>query len=302
MDEKKIVPVVLCVFLTALVIASCGCTTSTQSTKLTVFAGAGLSGAFNETAAAFSANHTGVNVTFNYAGSDTLATQLTRGAYADIFASADMNHMNVVKNAGLMNNSSIIVFAESNLAIVVPTANRANITNLSDLAKPGTKLVIGEDALPVGEYAQQMLNRTADNSAYGPSFRTAVLANVVSKETMVNNIVAKVALGEADAGIVHNSEVPAAYQRMVKIIPIPGTVNVLARFPIGVLSGSHNSQLAQSFINYVTSPAGQAILQKYGFVIPPSSNATAAAKTSTTAITLPMTTSPMTTALVTAIA
>ncbi len=282
MTKKKIIPILLCALLSVLVVTTCGCTTtSTQSTKLTVYAAASLTSAFNQTAQAFEANNTGVNVTFNYAGSQILATQLQQGAPADVFASADLAHMNSVQDAGLMNNSSITIFAENYLAIIVPTSNPANITSLSDLAKSGVKLDIANSSVPVGNYSLQMLAKASNNSTYGSSFKNSVLANVVSEETNVNDVVAKVALGQADAGIVYKSDVPAAYQSKVQVIAIPHSVNVLAQYPIGVVSSSSNAQLAQSFINYVTSPDGQAILQSYGFIIPPTSqNTTTAATTS----------------------
>ena len=126
-----------------------------------------------------------------------------------------------------------------------------------------------------------MLAKASNNSTYGSGFKNSFMANVVSTETDVNAIVAKVALGQADVGIVTKADVPAAYQSKVQVIAIPQSVNVLAQYPIGVVSSSPNAQLAQSFINYVTSADGQAILQSYGFIIPPTSqNTTTAATTS----------------------
>ena len=176
-----------------------------------------------------------------------------------------------------MNNSSITIFAENYLAIIVPTSNPANITSLSDLANSGVKLDIGNNATPCGMYTLQMLAKASNNSTYGPGFKNSVLANVVSTETDVNAIVAKVALGQADVGVVTKADVPAAYQSKVQVIPIPHSVNVLAQYPIGVVSSSPNAQLAQSFINYVMSPDGQAILQSYGFIPATSQNMTTAA-------------------------
>jgi molybdate transport system substrate-binding protein len=284
MNNKKLVPVLLCALLSVLVITTCGCTTTTtQSTKLTVYAAASLTGAFNETAQAFEANNSGVAVAVNYAGSQVLATQIKQGASVDVFASADQKNMKAVQDAGLMNNSSVTIFAENKLAIIVPTANPANITSLSDLANSGVKLDICNSSVPCGNYTLQMLAKASNNSTYGSGFNTSVLANVVSQETNVNDVVAKVALGQADAGIVYKSDVPAAYQSKVQVITIPDSVNVLAKYPIGIVSTSSNAQLAQSFIDYVTSPAGQAILLKYGFIIPPpAQNATTAAGTSAT--------------------
>jgi molybdate transport system substrate-binding protein len=271
MKKDKILLGLLCATLCLAVITS-GCTTTeTQSTKLTIFAAASLTGAFNETAQAFKANNSGVDIVFNYAGSNALATQLKQGASADVFASADQKNIKTVQDAGLMNNSSVKVFALNKLAIIVPTANPANITSLNDLDNSGVKLVVANSSVPVGNYSLQMLSKASNNSSYGSGFNTSVLGNVVSEETNVNDVVVKVALGQGDAGIVYVSDVPAAYKDKVTVIKIPDSVNVIAQYPIGVLSGSQNAQMAQSWINYVTSPAGQAILLKYGFTIPATS-------------------------------
>jgi molybdate transport system substrate-binding protein len=282
MTKKKIIPILLCALLSVLVVTTCGCTTtSTQSTKLTVYAAASLTDAFNQTGQAFGANNSGVTVAFNYAGSQVLATQIKQGATADVFASADQKNMKTVQDAGLMNNSSVVVFAENKLAIIVPTANPANVTSLTDLAKPGVKLDIENSSVPAGNYSLQMLAKASNNSTYGSGFERSVLANVVSQETNVNDVVTKVALGQADAGLVYKSDVPAAYQSKVQVITIPDSVNVLAHYYIGVVSASSNAQQAQNFINFVTSPGGQAILSSYGFIIPSTAqNATTAATTS----------------------
>ncbi len=285
MNKKKLVPTLLCALLCVLAVTACGCTTTeTQNTKLTIFAAASLTGAFNETAQAFQANNSGVTIVFNYAGSNALATQIKQGANADVLASADLKNMNTVQDAGLMNNSSVKVFAQNKLALIVPKANPANITSLNDLANSGVKLVVANSSVPVGNYSLQMLSKATNNSSYGAGFNTSVLANVVSEETNVNDVVVKVALGQGDAGIVYVSDVPAAYKDKVTVVTIPDSVNVIAQYPIGVLSRSQNAQMAQRWINYVTSSGGQAILQKYGFMIPKTSqNVTATAATTTAA-------------------
>jgi molybdate transport system substrate-binding protein len=281
MNEKKIMLILLCALLSVLIVTTCGCTTSTtQSTKLTIFAAASLTGAFNKTAQAFEANNSGVSITFNYAGSQILATQIKQGASADVFASADRKNMKSVADAGLINNSSITIFANNKLSIIVPTGNPASITSLSGLAKSGVKLDICNSSVPCGNYTLQMLAKASNNTTYGSGFKNSVLANIVSQETNVNDVVAKVALGQADAGVVYKSDVPAAYQSKVLVIAIPDSVNVLASYPIGVVSSSSNAQLAQSFINYVTSPDGQAILKSYGFIVPPTTSYTISATTS----------------------
>jgi molybdate transport system substrate-binding protein len=287
MIKKSIIPVLLCALMCVLVVSMSGCTSTTSSTTLTVYAAASLDNVFNQTAAAFTANNTSVNFTFNYAGSDVLATQLIQGASADVFASANHAQMENVQNAGLMNNSSVVPFVKNQLSLIVPTANPANITSLADLAKSGVKIDIANSSVPVGNYTLQMLAKAANNTTYGSGFVSSFKANVVSEEANVNDVVVKVALGEADAGIVYKSDVPAAYQSQVKFIAIPNSVNVIAEYYIGVLSASAHSQQAQSFVNYILSTDGQAILQSYGF-IPISStsqNTTSAAATSSVAST-----------------
>jgi molybdate transport system substrate-binding protein len=296
MNNKKIIPVVLCALISVLAVTMSGCTTTTTSTKLTVYAAASLDDAFNQTATAFTANNTGVNFTFNYAGSDVLATQLIQGASADVFASADHAQMQNVQNAGLMNNSSVTTFAENKLAIIVPTANPANITSLADLAKPGIKLDIANSSVPVGNYTLQMLALASNNTTYGTGFAKSFMGNVVSEETNVNDVVVKVALGEADAGIVYKSQVPTAYLSKVEVITIPDSVNVVAQYYIGVLSASPNAQAAQNFINYVKSPDGQAILASYGFLIPATSQNTTTAAASSSAAAASLVTSQSVTA------
>ena len=270
MKSKTFVPVLLCAVVSALVI-TCGCTApmqTAQGKQLTVFAAASLTDAFTELGQNYHANHTDVNVSFNFDGSQVLQTQIENGAYADVFASADMGHMNALKNEGYMNNSTVNVFAQNRLQVIIPKDNPGNITSVSDLAKPGLKIVIGTQAVPVGNYTLQVLAKMANDTAYGPDYRNKVMSNVVSQETNVNNVVTKVTLGEADAGFVYQSDVPLKQMAQVDRIIIPDKYNVVAQYPIGVLKQSKDPVLAQDFINYVYSPAGQAILQKYGFIIP----------------------------------
>ena len=152
-------------------------------------------------------NETNISVVFNFDGSQVLRTQIENGAYADIFVSANTKQMNLMKNEGFMNNSSITVFTKTKPVIIVPKDNPAKIQNISDLAKPGIKIVIGTKDVPIGDYTLQILAKLANDSAFGPEFRKKVMANVVSNETNVNYVTSKVALGEADAGIAYKSDI-----------------------------------------------------------------------------------------------
>jgi molybdate transport system substrate-binding protein len=233
---------------------------------LTVFAAASLSGAFNETIADYEALHPNVNIVPQYAGTQVLVTQVQQGASADVFASASTSYMKTLVNGGFMANSTVANFTENKLALIVPTSNPANISSLSDLNKSGIKIVICAPSVPCGSYTLQVLNKTANNSAYGPAFKTGVIANVVSQETDVNSAVSKIALGEGDVAFVYQSDVPASMQGQVKVITLPDNVNVLAVYPIGVLAQSKNQDVAHDFENYVLSANGTAILDKYHFI------------------------------------
>ena len=164
--------------------------------ELIVFTAASLTDAFGEIGQLYT-NETNINVAFNFDGSQNLRAQIENGAYADIFASADKKQMNAVKNDGRMNNSSVVIFTKNKLSLIVPEGNPANIGNLSDLAKPGLKIIMGTKDVPVGGYALQIISKLSNDSAYGPDYKTKVLAKCISQETNVNYVMTKAALGEA---------------------------------------------------------------------------------------------------------
>ncbi len=233
---------------------------------LTVFAAASLTASFGEIAKAFEAAHPGVTVTLNFAGSQTLRAQIEQGALADVFASADHKNMDPLISANLIAGGTYEDFANNLLVVILPPSNPGNIQALQDLAKPGIKLDVADSSVPVGNYSRQALANLSKDPAYGSDFGNKVLANVVSNETDVKQVVAKVDLGEADAGIVYATDAQAAPD--LKAIAIPNGFNVIARYPIAVLSKAPNADLAAAFVAYVLSPDGQAILKKWGFVAP----------------------------------
>lgn len=237
-----------------------------QKTKLTVFAAASLKDAFNDIKAAFEPQHPGVTVSYNFDGSQILRSQIEQGASADVFASANKPQMDKLAGEGYVDQSSVMDFTNNKLALTVPKNNPGKVKSLSDLARPGVKLVVCSKDVPCGGYTLQMLDNIVKSQAYGTDFKTKVLNNVVSREPNVNDAVSKVALGEADAAFVYVSDVPREMKGRVTMMPIPDSVNVLAVYPIGVLKQSNNKAAADSFVNFVLSPEGQAILDKYGFV------------------------------------
>ncbi len=232
--------------------------------ELTVFTAASLTGAFGEIGEMYE-NETGIPVAFNFDGSQALRTQLENGAYADVFASANMKQMNALRESGVVNNSSVAIFTKNKLALIVPKDNPANIRNLTDLARPGVKIVMGTKDVPVGDYALQIIAKLGNDSAYGPDYETDVLANVISQETNVNYVVTKVALGEADAGFAYVSDVTQDMISKIDKIVIPDEYNIIAEYPMGMLMESKYPAESQRFMDLVMSDEGRAVLEKYGF-------------------------------------
>jgi molybdate transport system substrate-binding protein len=236
-----------------------------RTTTLHVFAAASLSDAFSEIARGLEKDRPELAVKLVFAGSQQLATQIEQGAAADVFASADERWMAYVLSRHLAAGEPT-VFAKNALVAIVPRSNPARIERLQDLAKGGVKLVIGAESVPVGAYSRTMLRNLTRDPAYGSDFMARAMKNVVSEEENVKTVVGKVQLGEADAGIVYRSDVTKASARYVRSLEIPSSANVLATYPIAVVEGSKNAEVARAFVERVLSPAGQAILKKHGFI------------------------------------
>ena len=235
------------------------------SGDLTVFAASSLTEAFTEIGDAFKTAHPGTSVTFNFDGSPALRTQLEQGARADIFASANTAQMDMAVASGVVEDQTS-VFARNRLVVIVPSDNPAGIESLQDLANDGVKLVLANEDVPVGQYARQFLDKASADPAFGASFKDDALANLVSEETNVRQVAAKVQLGEADAAVVYSSDVTPDLASDVSRIDIPDALNQLATYPVAVTSEAGNPDAARAFIAYVTGEEGQAILVKHGFL------------------------------------
>lgn len=243
---------------------------------LNVFVAASLTDAFGEIGAAFSAANPGTEVVFNFAGSNQLAAQISEGAPADLFASANRTQLEVAIDAGRIITGTQRTFVRNRLVVVTPGDNPAGLTGLQELTTPGVKLVFAAKEVPVGQYALDFLDKAEADGTLGAGYKEAVLANVVSYEANVRAVLTKVALGEADAGIVYTSDAAASSEGEVTQIEIPDQLNTIASYPIAPLADSPNPALAQAFMDYVLAPAGQQVLVKYGF-IPTTGDASGAA-------------------------
>ena len=229
-------------------------------------AAASLTEAFQELATQFEAQNSGITVTFNFAGSQQLAQQLAEGAPTDVFASANPKQMETVVDASRVDAAAIQTFAHNRLVVIYPEEYPVGLDGLEDLARPGLKLVMAAKEVPVGEYSLEFLEKAGQEPALGPSFQQAVLKNIVSYEENVKAVLNKVALGEADAGIVYKSDVSGEVAGKIGQIMIPDELNVIASYPIAVLKDSQHAAQAQAFVDFVLSPTGQEILAKYGFM------------------------------------
>ncbi len=251
-----------CLLLTVLAAAcSTAVTPAPGPHTLTVFAAASLTDAFTEIGRSFEAAHPGIMVRFNFSGSQALRTQIEEGAPADVFASANTKEMDTLVAGGHVGKDVPKIFLSNRLVIIAAPGNPAGLANAEDLAKSGLKLVLAAEEVPVGQYARQALGQM--DTAFGAGFMDKVLANVVSNEDNVRQVVAKVQLGEADAAIVYASDAVAAPG--LKTVEIPADLNVVAIYPIAPLSSAPNADLAAQFSEYILSAQAQAVLRKWGF-------------------------------------
>lgn len=236
--------------------------TAAEPTELTVYAAASLTDAFSEISKNFEATQPGVTVTLNFAGSQTLRTQIEQGAQVDVFASANTKEMDALVKSNYVSTGAPRIFLTNQLVVIMPADNPAALSRLEDLSSSGLKLVLAAQEVPVGNYSLQVLDKL--DQAFGNGYKGKALANVVSYENTVKQVVTKVELGEADAGIVYTSDTVASPD--LQKIDIPVEENVVAQYPIAALAQSPNPELASAFVDFVLSAEGQSILQKWGFL------------------------------------
>ena len=275
--HRRIAVCLLAIPLVLLTLISCADSpagqTAPEARELVVFAAASLSAVFPEIGGRFESNSPGVQVRYNFAGSQRLRAQLEFGAKADVFASADDVQMALARNAGLLAGNSM-PFATNMLTVVIPAGQAGRgasrtprVKSLRDLAQDEVRIVISQPEVPAGKYARLLLqNLAVDSRTYGPEYGERVLDNVVSMETNVRAVVHKVALDEADAGFVYATDVSGAgVSDKVKTLPIPAEANVVTVYPAAVLKDSHHPELASAFVAFLRSEEVQALLNEYGF-------------------------------------
>jgi molybdate transport system substrate-binding protein len=230
--------------------------------NLVVFAAASLRDSFTHMQSDFLWDHRGAEITFNFAGTQQLRTQLEQGAAADVFASADQKHMGELVKAGRV--AAPVVFARNEPVVVVTKEAAAKLRSFADLPS-AARIVVGVPEVPIGRYTAQILDKAS--ASLGADFRKRVEAKIVSRELDVRHVLAKVTLGEADAAIVYASDARAARDK-VTVLTIPPAVNVVAEYPIAVVSNAAHPTLARAWVEFVLGK-GQQALSDAGFQASP---------------------------------
>jgi molybdate transport system substrate-binding protein len=233
---------------------------------LTIYGAASLKGVLDKVKAAYETASPGTTLTISTDSSATLETQIEQGAPADVFLSADTTNPKKLVDKGLAAGAAV-TFGGNKLTIIVPMANAAGIKTPADLAGTGVKIIAAGDAVPITKYATQLVANLAKEAGYPADFGAKYAANVASKEDNVKAIVAKIELGEGDAGIVYVTDAKASTK--VTTIDVPDPANVPATYAGVVVKASKNAAAAQGFLTWFAGPDGQAILGAFGF-LPPS--------------------------------
>jgi molybdate transport system substrate-binding protein len=221
--------------------------------RITVFAASSLKETFTQLGKQFETAHSGDTVKFSFGASSTLATQITDGAPADVFASASPKNMTTVVSAGDASNPQD--FAKNTAEVAVPPSNPANVTSVNDLAKSSVKTALCQPQVPCGVVAAGVFKNAG------------ITVKPVTLQPDVKSVLTQVELGNVDAGVVYVTDVMAAGSK-VKGVMIPANVNASTMYPIAAISGSKEMSIAQAFVAYVLSPAGQSVLSAAGFEKP----------------------------------
>jgi molybdate transport system substrate-binding protein len=234
--------------------SSAASTSAAAGGKIIVFAAASLKQTFTDIGEQFKTDNSGASVEFSFAGSSDLVTQLTQGAPADVFASADTKNMDKAAKAGLLAGDPVN-FASNTLTIAVAPGNPKKIASFKDLTQQGLNVVVCAPQVPCGSATQSVEQATG------------VTLNPVSEESSVTDVLNKVTTGQADAGLVYVTDAKGARDKVAEV-PFPEAAGAVNTYPIAVLKESKDPELARKFIDLVTGESGQKVLNAAGFAKP----------------------------------
>jgi molybdate transport system substrate-binding protein len=253
----------------AVIVAACSSGGAASPTaaqvRLQLYAAASLKKVLTAATASYTAANPGVTFALSTDSSAALETKIEQGAPADVFLSADTMNPQKLVDAGLA--TGVTTFAGNLLTVVVPAANPGGISTPADLAKDGVKVVAAGNEVPITKYATELVTNLTAESGYPADFASAYAENVVSREDNVSAVLAKLALGEGDAGIVYVTDATGA--EGITTIPVPQAANVTATYGGAVVSSSAAPEAAASFLAWLTGPEAQAVFADAGFTPAP---------------------------------
>lgn len=272
----KFTLLILIILLAAMFSAACGNSSGQQNSttknetagsneppkKITVFAAASLKESYTEIGKQIKKDKN-IDVEFNFAGSQQLVASITQGANADVFASADTKNMKTLTDAKKVDKNAI--FTQNQVVIVKNKSSKVSISSLADLGKDGVKLVVGDKSLPAGNYFYKALDAAKADNTIDQATYDKIIKNIKSQELNVKDVVSKVNLGDADAGVVYKTD--ANNQKELQVITDKEFSKLQVDYPIAVVSASKNKTAAQEFVDYVTTGKGKDILKQYGFSV-----------------------------------
>lgn len=262
---KKIIILITIISIIGIFLLGCGVAENQEETRIRVMAAASLTEVYNELKEEFEKEYPAIEVEMNYAGSHTLANQIISGVSADIFASANLDYMEELAKEGLVDDFD--TFAYNGLAVAVSNQVEG-IERLEDLISSDYRLVVVDESAPIGRYTRKLLARIESSEEFSDNYSNEFLEAVVSQELEVKSAVAKIELGEVDAGIVYRTDIKAADEKKVDILEIPAEYNLLTNYPVAILTGINQDkrEASEKFLDYLYSESGRAILEKYGFL------------------------------------
>jgi molybdate transport system substrate-binding protein len=239
----------------ALALAACGSDDGgASSDRLTVSAASSLRAAMT----GYASRLDDAEVRLSFAGSDELAAQIRQGARPDVFASANTKLPEALHDEGLVDKP--VVFARNRLVIAIPEESDG-VETIDDLAKPGIKLAVGSESVPIGEYTRQLIGKL------DPKTSDAILANIRSNEPDVKGVVGKVAQGAVDAGFVYVTDIAAA-RGQIRAIELPGALRESVPYAVAVVKEARNREAAERFVDGLVDGPGAQILRETGFEAP----------------------------------
>lgn len=232
---------------------------------VTIYGAASLKAVLAEAKIVYEAAHPGISLTISTDSSAALEAKIEQGAPVDLFLSADTSNPQKLADKG-MTAGDPTPFAGNVLSVIVPSTNPAGISAPADLGREGVKVIAAGDAVPITKYATRLVANLATQPGYPADFVARYTANVASKEDNAAAVVAKVALGEGDAGIVYRTD--ARTSSSVRMIAVPDAANVPATYAGVVVRTSANRDAARAFLTWLAGPGGQAVLAEFGFLPP----------------------------------